>query len=129
MPSRRGNVPAADEYQAPSFGRPIYAPKKGREEDDADASPVSHSPFFSDKENVEALEWAQRHAERSEEEGEGEQAGNVSPSAVEDDYSQDEQEARPIRHRRRDSQLSSYDEVGSVFDGPSAGAVPSSMTR
>lgn len=121
--SSRGEVRAADEYQAPSFGRPEYQP--------------STSPFFSDKESAEALQWAQSPdgALQLEEDeglhtvGEGDAQ---SSSAVVDEPLSPTEERGAIRiggRQRRDSQMSSYDGTGSVFDGPSAGAVPSSITR
>jgi cation-transporting ATPase 13A2 len=112
--SRNKDIRAADEYQAPSWGRqnPPRVPE--------DAEEISTSPFFSDKESAEAMRWARSQEVASEE------------TAVDDEpLSPDEYEPGGIKigRKRRDSQVGSYDEHGSIFDGPSAGVVPSSVSR
>lgn len=124
--SQRGEVRAADEFQAPSFGRSEYQ--------------QSTSPFFTDKESAEALQWARSPdgaLQMQEDEGDaGTHAtlgeGQSGGTAVMDEPLSPTEERGAIHiggRRRRDSQMSSYDGAGSVFDGPSAGAVPSSVTR
>ena len=73
MPSRNRDTPAADEYQAPSFGRAIATNKSQNDDVNGNGTqdvPLSHSPFFSDKENIEAIAWAREQAKKGEE-GEG----------------------------------------------------------
>lgn len=109
----RGRHPEAapDEYQAPftlpakSQVKPIPAPAENADDEAA----MAPSPFFDEAEHAEALKWAQ--SEEAIEDGE------QAPGAV----------AIGSR-RRRDSQVTSYGDVGSVFDGPTAGAVPSSVS-
>lgn len=118
-PARSQDIRAADEYQAPSWGKPSTSSKRqqnGADEDDA----ISTSPFFTDKESAEALKWAKT------------QAATDSETAVDDDPmtpGDEEGGGIFIGRRRRDSQVGSYDDRGSIFDGPSAGAVPSSVSR
>lgn len=52
MSSRNQDIRAADEYQAPSWGR--QAAPVGVE----DAGAVPTSPFFTSKESAEAMQWA-----------------------------------------------------------------------
>jgi cation-transporting ATPase 13A2 len=118
-PARDRDIRAADEYQAPSWGKAI---QKQQENVDAglSSSPISTSPFFTDKESEEAMKWARsRQAEDTE-------------VAVDDeplDTDEGSQNGIRIGRRRRDSQVGSYDEQGTIFDGPSAGVVPSSVSR
>ncbi len=100
---------AADEYQAP-FQLPAKKSntESTQEIDQADAAAFASSPYFDDQEAREAIEWARSQQEGEVDAGaEGVQIG---------------------RRRRRDSQVGSYDEGGSIFDGPGAGAVPSSVS-
>lgn len=97
---------AADEYQSP-FSLP---PRPAR------APPPPASPFFDDAERAEAEAWS-RSAEAVElEEEHG--AVRIGVSGT---------------RRRRDSQVGSYENdsglSSSIFDGPEAGAVPSSLSR
>lgn len=115
MPSSRNkDIRAAEEYQAPSWGRQTTSSVV----DDADA--ISTSPFFTDKESAEAMQWA-----KSQEATDVEQAVDDQPLTPSDEQSG----GIRIGRRRRDSQVGSYDEQGSIFDGPSAGVVPSSVSR
>lgn len=111
---RQQDEAAPDEYQAPftlpSKSKAIQQPK---DQDGHDESEMASSPFFDDKEHAEALAWAR--SEQAVDDGEEEDS---SSGAV----------AIGGGRRRRDSQVSSYGDVGSVFDGPNAGAVPSSVS-
>ena len=103
---------AADEYQAP-----FQLPKKAAVEPEdapaeADVTEYASSPYFDDQEAREAFEWAQ-----SQREAELDASNDASGGGVEIG-----------RRKRRDSQVGSYDENGSIFDGPGAGAVPSSVS-
>ncbi|SOV01783.1 related to YPK9 - vacuolar protein with a possible role in sequestering heavy metals [Ustilago sp. UG-2017a] len=106
---------AGVEYQAP-FQLP--AKKVNLDEDhpanEADATESTSSPYFDDQEAREAIEWA-----RSQQEAEldATTSGTAAGGAVDIG-----------RRRRRDSQVASYDENASIFDGPGAGAVPSSVS-
>ena len=115
---------AADEYQAPfqlparksnteSTDDAVGDNEADAQEDGTDVTAFASSPYFDDQEAREAFEWAQaqRAAELNED------ANDTSGGAVEIG-----------RRRRRDSQVGSYDENGSIFDGPGAGAVPSSVS-
>lgn len=106
--ARNKDIRAADEYQAPSWGRPNSS------------AHVSTSPFFTDKESAEALQWAQ-----------SQEAAYTEDAVDEQPLTPGEEPEVGIRitRRRRDSQVGSYDEQGSIFDGPSAGVVPSSVSR
>ena len=106
--SRNKDIRAADEYQAPSWGRQA-------EVDDAEA--ISTSPFFTDKESAEAFQWAKSQ--------DAEEAVDDQPLTP----GEDQTGGIRIGRRRRDSQVGSYDEHQSIFDGPSAGVVPSSVSR
>ncbi|PWZ03441.1 hypothetical protein BCV70DRAFT_17364 [Testicularia cyperi] len=112
---------AADEYQAP-FQMPIKQPAaNGTAPNDgqlgaADASPpVPSSPYFDEQEAREAIEWAKSQREA----GIDLNADGTSSGAAGVEIG---------RRRRRDSQVASYDEQASIFDGPGAGAVPSSVS-
>ncbi|KAJ1596290.1 hypothetical protein NDA14_003037 [Ustilago hordei] len=106
---------AGVEYQAP-FQLP--AKKVNLDEDhpanETDATESASSPYFDDQEAREAIEWA-----RSQQEAELDTttSGTAAGGAVD-----------IRRRRRRDSQVASYDENASIFDGPGAGAVPSSVS-
>lgn len=134
MPSRNRDTPAGDEYQAPSFGRTIPT-KSQKNDENADGTqdvPLSHSPFFSDKENIEAIAWANEQAKK-EEGGQGSSTAGTDEQRQETNGKQEndaENGAISMRNgrRRRDSQVGSYDDMASIFDGPSAGAVPSSVS-
>ncbi|CAO1631581.1 unnamed protein product [Sympodiomycopsis kandeliae] len=115
--NNRGAQAAPDEYQAP-FTLPsknkVDIPNNGRNNPaQGDDEDMASSPFFDDKEHAEALAWA-----RSQQQGGGQ--GSSGVEAVEIGTAQS--------RRRRDSQVSGYGQAGSVFDGPSAGAVPSSVS-
>lgn len=108
---------AEDQYQAP-----FQLPSKKQANDTADdtafdsgSPPIPSSPYFDEQESREAIEWArsQQAAAIDDLPEAGEHAGGVGIST----------------RRRRDSQVGSYDEHGSIFDGPTAGAVPSSVSR
>lgn len=121
MASRRQREPEAapDEYQAPfampkrnngSASQPI--PSGGKQNDSQlNEHEMASSPFFDDKEHAEAMAWAR--SEQAIDEGEDSSSNAVKIG-----------NGRP----RRDSQVSGYGDVGSVFDGPSAGVVPSSVS-
>ncbi|KDN36320.1 hypothetical protein K437DRAFT_276836 [Tilletiaria anomala UBC 951] len=88
------------------------------------------SPYFDDKEAAEAVAWIRSGAAPK---GTGTPADD-EPS-VPSDYFQDggceDDDSAGISimgKKRRDSQVGSYDGGGSIFDGPSAGAIPSSMS-
>lgn len=121
MSPHRKDVPAAEEYQAPSFGRSVSIQQDVDLTQEDPSSPLSHSPFFTDKENIEALEWSRQQDNLPEE----------SNGRLHEDHELDDgQPSSPVApRRRRDSQVGSYDDFGSIFDGPSAGAVPSSVSR
>ncbi|PWN25160.1 hypothetical protein BDZ90DRAFT_281756 [Jaminaea rosea] len=107
---RRQPEAAPDEYQAP-FTLPSRKANGG-----AAAASGGHegemasSPFFDDAERAEAMAWA--NSSEAVDDREEENAGGVAIK----------------RRERRDSQVASYGDVGSVFDGPTAGAVPSSVS-
>ncbi len=112
---------AGDEYQAP-FQMPNKKANNEanneNEEDginEADATAFASSPYFDDQEAKEAFEWAQSQQEAG---IDGESSGNAANGTG----------VEIGRRRRRDSQVGSYDEGGSIFDGPGAGAVPSSVS-
>lgn len=118
MPHAPQHDVAGDEYQAP-FGRtqpvPATAAAPSAADDHASPPPVAASPFFTAKENAEAAAWIQQG-------GPGVDDGSdayTAPVAV--------GTARG-RNGRRDSQIGHYNDMGSIFDGPTAGAVPSSYT-
>ncbi|PWN38810.1 hypothetical protein IE81DRAFT_327122 [Ceraceosorus guamensis] len=99
---------AADEYQSP-FSLPPRPP--------TEPSTQPSSPFFDDAERAEALAWAREH--------DGDAETNGTGTAAEMGISIG-------GRRRRDSQVGSYADDGglssSIFDGPTAGAVPSSVS-
>ncbi|SPO29335.1 related to YPK9 - vacuolar protein with a possible role in sequestering heavy metals [Ustilago trichophora] len=101
---------AADEYQAP-FQLPNKLKQAEEAPVEADVAEFASSPYFDDQEAREAFEWAQSQRDAdlaaNDESGAGVEIG---------------------RRRRRDSQVGSYDENASIFDGPGAGAVPSSIS-
>lgn len=115
---------AADEYQAP-----FQLPSKKSNPDDAqdasnaaaDVADYASSPYFDDQEAREAFEWAQSQREAGVE-LDGTNNGSTSGAATSNGG------VEIGRRRRRDSQVGSYDEGGSIFDGPGAGAVPSSVS-
>lgn len=114
MPSRRKKEPeaAADEYQAP-FTLPVRngnSSKQATQVADDDADDMASSPFFDDKEHAEAMAWARSDEGMAQEDNEGAAPGSVR-----------------IR-KRRDSQVGNYGDAASIFDGPVAGAVPSSVS-
>ncbi|KAN0063742.1 hypothetical protein ACQY0O_003792 [Thecaphora frezii] len=117
---------ADDQYQAP-FQLPPRKPRPTDAQQDADADahppsddqalpsspPIPSSPYFDEQESREAFEWAksQQHAALN-----ADQTDAPAPGIA-------------IRSRsRRDSQVGSYDDHSSIFDGPTAGAVPSSVS-
>ncbi|KAJ1026343.1 hypothetical protein NDA16_002430 [Ustilago loliicola] len=109
---------AGDEYQAP-FQLPakkvnIEASKDEHATAEPDVTEFASSPYFDDQEAREAIEWA-----RSQHEAELEAANDGTAAGGAVDIG---------RRRRRDSQVASYDENASIFDGPGAGAVPSSVS-
>lgn len=121
---------ASEEYQAPFSLHPTTtstqdinpipstsASNHQQESFDQDEI-VPSSPYFDDQEAREAMAWARgRNAE---------EALEIDGQEQDDDV----QGAVSIGARkRRDSQVGSYDDQGSIFDGPSAGAVPSSISR
>ncbi|KAK0551268.1 hypothetical protein OC846_001097 [Tilletia horrida] len=122
---------AADEFQAPftlpskGSSKTNNIPQNGRQ-DDEDRVPMS--PYFDPSESREAYEWAKSHHE------ELPQDDNFALDLASEDGEQgvdiDSAKAVPIKSRgRRDSQVGSYDDAsGSIFDGPTAGAVPSSVS-
>lgn len=120
MASRRQREPEAapDEYQAP-FSLPIRNQAPSNEQEDGEAQDagdevqMASSPFFDEKEHAEAMAWA-----RSEQAVDD--ASDTEPSAS--------SAVKISSRKRRDSQVSSYGDFGSVFDGPSAGIVPSSVS-
>lgn len=69
------------------------------------ASTASTASFFDDRELKEAQDWQSRHA------------GDAPPAT-----------AGAGRRRRRDSQVGSYDDHNTIFDGPTAEFVPSSVS-
>lgn len=107
---------AADEYQAPFQLPPKKLESEPTQQESVDGSSLvdfAPSPYFDDQEAREAIEWAQ------------------SQQQAELDASNDATAAGGVEigsRRRRDSQVGSYDEGGSIFDGPGAGAVPSSVS-
>nr|CDI56093.1 ca-transporting atpase [Melanopsichium pennsylvanicum 4] len=103
---------AGDEYQAP-FQLPAKkaAIDNDQTADQADVTEFASSPYFDDQEAREAFEWAQSQREADAD------ASNDASGGVEIG-----------RRKRRDSQVGSYDEGGTIFDGPGAGAVPSSVS-
>lgn len=109
--NRRQPEAAPDEYQAP-FTLPSRKAAQNDGHTGAANGEMASSPFFDDAERAEAMEWAN------------------SSEAVEDGDADegDAGGAIAIKRGRRDSQVSSYGDVGSVFDGPAAGAVPSSVS-
>ncbi|EPQ27111.1 uncharacterized protein PFL1_05393 [Pseudozyma flocculosa PF-1] len=118
---------AEDQYQAP-FQLPSRAAldDDGGEDDDDDAErqhdpPVASSPYFDEQESREALEWArsQQAADIDADHDNGAGPSADGGVAIGNHYS---------RRSRRDSQVGSYDDLGSIFDGPTAGAVPSSIS-
>ncbi|KAK0529884.1 hypothetical protein OC834_003507 [Tilletia horrida] len=125
---------APDEYQAP-----FTLPPRGKEastsyrddaRDDRDDIPVPASPYFDPSESQEAYEWARARRsvkdfsltdEHAVELGSEDGIGPSGATAIPFDQSR--------RRPRRDSQVGSYDDAsGSIFDGPTAGAVPSSVS-
>ncbi|CDU25369.1 related to YPK9-vacuolar protein with a possible role in sequestering heavy metals [Sporisorium scitamineum] len=106
---------AADEYQAP-FQLPAkrIAAEEALPVQDSDLTAFASSPYFDDQEAREAIEWAQ-----SQRDAEIDASNGASGDGVVEIGG---------RRRRRDSQVGSYDEGGSIFDGPGAGAVPSSVS-
>lgn len=119
-PARDRDIRAADEYQAPSWGKAIQKQHHDNANAAPSTSPVSTSPFFTDKESEEAMKWAK-----------SQQAVNKDEAVDDEPLNADEgdQNGISIGRRRRDSQVGSYDEQGTIFDGPSAGVVPSSVSR
>ncbi|WFD35064.1 hypothetical protein MCUN1_001912 [Malassezia cuniculi] len=95
---------ADEQYQAP------FALGNAREQEpngEAEFTPSSvSSSFFGDEELKAAQEWA-RESQRS----------SASPAGI-----------PQRRRRRRDSQVGSYEDANSVFDGPAAEFVPSSVS-
>lgn len=118
MPGPPQHDVADDEYQAP-FARPVAQQPAAGAEGTADPPPAfPASPFFSDKESVEAAQWLQN--------------GSHLDGDPQDEEEGLESNAAPVMtgrgRARRDSQIGNYNDSGSIFDGPSAGAVPSSVT-
>ncbi|KAI3477588.1 hypothetical protein L1887_60628 [Cichorium endivia] len=111
---------AADEYQAP-FQLPAKKlaeqPAGNADAQQTAAEAFASSPYFDEQEAREAFEWAQAQREAGIDGDAGADAGTAASGGVEIG-----------RRRRRDSQVGSYDEGGSIFDGPGAGAVPSSVS-
>ncbi|SJX65691.1 related to YPK9-vacuolar protein with a possible role in sequestering heavy metals [Sporisorium reilianum f. sp. reilianum] len=115
QPSKQPFEVAADEYQAP-FQLPAkkIAAEPSQPSQDADLTAFASSPYFDDQEAREAIEWAQSQRDAEIDSSNAANAdGGVEIGG---------------RRRRRDSQVGSYDEGGSIFDGPGAGAVPSSVS-
>lgn len=108
---------AADEYQSP-FSLPPRAKAAAAPSDVPDENIALASPYFDEAESAEAIAWARSEEAVELEEDDSEEHGGI-----------------PIGgRRRRDSQVGSYDGgegvlSTSIFDGPSAGAVPSSVSR
>ncbi len=121
---RRPHQEAEDRYQAP-FSRAQQSPAKAKaraedplsepelEEEPAPGQDAltSSSPYFDDKEAREAMAYIQEQQQKRQD---GNDAGQGSITI----------QTRP----RRDSQVGDYEGGGSIFDGPSAGAIPSSMS-
>lgn len=108
---RREPEAAPDKYQAP-FAPPSKPIAQAHAQDDGhDLAAMPSSPFFDEQEHAEALQWAQFHE-----------------ADVEDTFSSEAMAIAGGNRRRRDSQLSSYGDLGSVFDGPTADVVPSSVS-
>ncbi|CAD6973738.1 unnamed protein product [Tilletia controversa] len=123
---------AADEYQSP-----FTLASRDKTDDDgaqvikrerrAQDHTAPMSPYFDPSESQEAYDWARARRASTDLATADEHAVDldseygVGPSGP---------EAVPIKGRsRRDSQVGSYDDQsGSIFDGPSAGAVPSSVS-
>ena len=109
---------AAEEYQAP-FQLPAKKaatePAQDAPVDQADVAAFASSPYFDDQEAREAIEWAQSQQQAELDDSTEGATGNGTVEIG-------------GRRRRRDSQVASYDEGGSIFDGPGAGAVPSSVS-
>ncbi|GAC97982.1 hypothetical protein PHSY_005570 [Pseudozyma hubeiensis SY62] len=103
---------AADEYQAP-FQMPSKKIDAEATTDDSRVADFASSPYFDDQEAREAIEWAKSQQQAELDAGTDEASGGAVEIG---------------RRRRRDSQVGSYDEGGSIFDGPGAGAVPSSVS-
>ncbi|KAE8215245.1 hypothetical protein CF327_g1466 [Tilletia walkeri] len=143
-PSSKGKLPAlaiagqrhphdraADEYQSPFTLAPRERAENGvdavKKENHAPSQAGPMSPYFDPSESQEAYEWARSHqmadADRAtaNEDALDIDSEDVGPSGA---------KAMPIKRRsRRDSQVGSYDDTsGSIFDGPTAGAVPSSVS-
>lgn len=108
---------AEDQFQAP-----FAMPSKARN-DEAAADGETHvqsSPYFGDEEAAEALEWAASC-----------RIGAEDEEAV-DDSSEAYADGREVNikgRKRRDSQVGSYGDAGSIWDGPVAASVPSSVSR
>jgi len=111
---------ASSEYQAP-FSLHPSAEIQIQDQDQAEPSQQDEftpsSPYFDEQESKEALAWA---------------TGRNQEEAVDTDDAEDGLPHGAVSiggRQRRDSQVGSYDDQGSIFDGPSAGAVPSSVSR
>ncbi|KAL9932858.1 hypothetical protein V8E36_008113 [Tilletia maclaganii] len=132
---------AADEYQAPftlaprtgrSNGKAAAAPQTRPaqgQHDDSDP-PVPSSPYFDPSESREAYAWA-RSQSQDDLHANGEDDFALDATSEDGHAAPSGAQAVPIKaRRRRDSQVGSYDDgTGSIFDGPTAGAVPSSVSR
>ncbi|PWN50912.1 hypothetical protein IE53DRAFT_386774, partial [Violaceomyces palustris] len=100
---------AEDQYQAP-FQLPSRSSQtKDPSQSDPDHSPsnnipIPSSPYFDEAESREALEWAAST------------------------YSSQQGIQINTTRKRRDSQVGSYDDAASIFDGPTAAVVPSSVS-
>ncbi|WFD03856.1 hypothetical protein MOBT1_002552 [Malassezia obtusa] len=91
---------AEDEVADAKYQAPFAMPRPPHPRRSSTASSAS---FFDDREIREAQDWQNALAD--------------APS-----------DAVPVRRRRRDSQVGSYDEQNAIFDGPAAEFVPSSVS-
>lgn len=117
MPSsqrpRQESLPdlADEQYQAPFSMAPIRAQDEHGDTGSVFAPSSVASSFFDERELREAEAWVR----------EGHRPG-------EDDEEEAYVSTQPKGRRRRDSQVGSYDDHNTIFDGPSAEFVPSSVT-
>ena len=95
---------------------------------------VPSSPYFDDKESAEAFAWIQSGG-RKEQEAQAQREADEYAAAEDGGEEGDSGSSQGISIRgklvgrkRRDSQVGSYNASGSIFDGPSAGAIPSSIS-
>lgn len=100
-------------------------------EDEEDAI-VPSSPYFGEKEAAEAMAWfnSTKSSRRAEALAAAATSTGLDNQAADFDegMENDESGGIAIARKRRDSQVGSYEAGGSIFDGPSAGAIPSSVS-